>query len=72
MATQKKEEFLQMFDGTNYDKWKFRLHLFLEMKECNEVIIQNARPETITLEAWKKKEIRAKNYIVNSVTDTQL
>ncbi|KAF2887557.1 hypothetical protein ILUMI_18616, partial [Ignelater luminosus] len=63
---------LQMFDGTNYDKWKFRLNLFLEMKECNEVILYEQKPSTITEDAWKKKEMKAKNYIVNTITNTQL
>ncbi|KAI4479670.1 hypothetical protein M0802_014365 [Mischocyttarus mexicanus] len=42
------------------------------MKECREVIELNERPQTITEAVWKKKEITAKNYIVNSLTNTQL
>ena len=29
---------LQVFDGTHYDKWKYKLTLFLEFMECNEMI----------------------------------
>ncbi|XP_015437136.1 PREDICTED: uncharacterized protein LOC107192406, partial [Dufourea novaeangliae] len=42
------------------------------MKECFEVIQHENRPNEIKEADWDKKEIRAKNYIVNSVTDTQL
>lgn len=38
---------LQMFNVTNYDEWKFRLNIFLEMKECHEVINNYERPEII-------------------------
>ncbi|KAF2881362.1 hypothetical protein ILUMI_24805 [Ignelater luminosus] len=59
MSSNKKDDILlQMFDGTNYDKWKFRLNLFPEMKEFNEVILYEQRPTTITEDAWKKKEIK--------------
>ncbi|KAF2886707.1 hypothetical protein ILUMI_19467 [Ignelater luminosus] len=71
-CNKKNDVLLQMFEGTNYDKWKFRLNLFLEMKECNEVILYEQKPSTITEDAWKKKEIKAKNYIVNTITNTQL
>ncbi|KAK2578108.1 hypothetical protein KPH14_000538, partial [Odynerus spinipes] len=73
MAENKREEFaLQVFNGTQYDKWKFRLKSFLEMKECLEVIEEDNKPENCTDADWKKKEIKAKNYIVHSVSDTQL
>ncbi|KAF2896317.1 hypothetical protein ILUMI_09856 [Ignelater luminosus] len=73
MSSNKKDDILlQLSDGTNYDKWKFRLNLFLEMKECNEVILYEQKPSTITEDAWKKKEIKAENYIVNTITNTQL
>ena len=72
MASENKGFTLQVFDGTHYDKWKYKLKLFLEFKECNEVIENDARPDEITETDWKKKEIKAKNYIVNSMTNTQL
>lgn len=71
--SENKDEFrLQIFDGKGYDKWRYRLMLFLEMKECNEVILKEARPAEITEAVWKKKEIKAKNYLINSVNNTQL
>ena len=72
MASENKGFTLQVFDGTHYDKWKYKLKLFLEFKECSEVIEHDARPSTIEEVEWKKKEIKAKNYIVNSMTNTQL
>lgn len=45
--------------------WKFRLNLFLEMKESHEVINNDARPVHIPEDEWKKKQLKAKNYIVN-------
>lgn len=72
MAEKKEELTLQIFDGVNYDKWRFRLKLFLEMKECIDVIKYETRPSTIQEESWNKKETKAKNYIVNSISNTQL
>ena len=48
------------------------MKLFLEFKECSEVIENDERPTSITEIEAKKKEIKAKNYIVNSMTNTQL
>lgn len=71
--SESKDEFkLQIFDGKGYDKWRYRLLLFLDMKECVEVILKETRPAEITETHWKRKEIKAKNYLVNSVTNTQL
>lgn len=72
MADRKDEFLLNTFDGTGYDKWRFRIMLFLEMKECNEVILNETRPADITEAKWSKMEIKAKDYIENSVTNTQL
>ena len=72
MASENKGFTLQVFDGTHSDKWKYKLKLFLEFKECNEVIENDERPTAITEVEWKKKEIKAKNYIVNSMKNTQL
>ena len=72
MASENKGFTLQVFDGTHYDKWKYKLKLFLEFKECIEVIENDERPAAIEEVEWKKKEIKAKNYIVNSMTNTQL
>ncbi|CAB3252691.1 unnamed protein product [Arctia plantaginis] len=69
---EKDEIRLQIFNGDAYDKWKFRLKLYLQMKKCNEVVERETRPSTITEEAWNTNEIKAKNYIVNSVSNTQL
>ncbi|CAB3259474.1 unnamed protein product [Arctia plantaginis] len=69
---EKDEIRLQIFNGDEYNKWKFRLKLYLQMKKCNEVVEKETRPSTITEEAWNTKEIKAKNYIVNSVSNTQL
>lgn len=69
---EKQEVQLQIFNGSAYDKWKFRLQLFLEMKNCHEVIELETKPETIAEGAWKMKETKAKNYIVNSVSNSQL
>ena len=72
MASENKGITLQVFDGTDYGKWKYKLKLFLEFKECNEVIENDERPAAITEVEWKKKEIKAKNYIVISMANTQL
>ena len=35
MASENKGFTLQVFDGTHYDKWKYKLKLFLEFKESS-------------------------------------
>lgn len=72
MSDHKEDYFLQVFDGTHYEKWKFRLKVFLEMKNCLEVIEFAKKPENVTDNDWQKMEVRAKNYIVNGVNNTQL
>ncbi|CAB3248372.1 unnamed protein product [Arctia plantaginis] len=69
---EKDEIRLQIFNGDAYDKWKFRFELYLQMKKCNEVVEGETRLSTITEEAWNTKKIKAKNYILNSVSNTQL
>ena len=59
-ASENKRFTLQVFDGTYYDKWKYKLKLFLEFEECSEVIENDVRPEAIAVVEWKKKEIKAK------------
>lgn len=63
---------LEVFDGTHYDKFKFKLKIFLEFKECNEIIDNNEGLAKIKEEDWKKKEIKTKNYIINSISNTRL
>ena len=72
MASENKGFTSQVFDGTHYDKWKYKLKLFLEFKECSEFIENDERPTSITEIEWKKKEIKAKICIVNSMSNTQL
>ena len=72
MVPENKGFTLQVFHGTHYDKWKYKLKLFLKFKERSEVIENDERPSAITEIEWKKKEIKAKNYIVNSMTNTHL
>ena len=48
------------------------MKLFLEFKEFSEVVENDVRPEAIAEVKWKKREIKAKNYIVNSMANTQL
>jgi len=60
--SEKRDEFLlQVFNGDGYDKWRFRLMLYLEMKDCHEVILNDQRPDAVTADAWRKKELKAKN-----------
>ena len=47
MASENKGFTLQVFDGTHYDKWKYKFKLFLEFKECSEVIENGERPAAI-------------------------
>ena len=47
MASENKGFTLQVFHGTHYDKWKYKLKFFLEFKECSKVIENDERPMTI-------------------------
>ena len=43
MASENKIFNLQVFDGTHDDKWKYKLKMFLEFKECSEFIENDER-----------------------------
>lgn len=63
---------LPTFDGSCYEQWKFRLKLFLQMKNCVMAIESEIKPEGHTESEWKAIKLKAANYIVNSVNNTQL
>ena len=52
MASENKGFTLQVFDGTHYDKWKYKLKLFLEFNECSEVIENDESPTAIEAYDW--------------------
>lgn len=56
---------LPIFNGWDYNRWKARLKLFLEYKNCIDVLDEKA-DKTI-----KKADCRARNYILSSLSDPQ-
>lgn len=68
----KEELRLPIFDGTNYEQWKFRLKLLLQLKNCEQAIEQEVKTEPMTENDWKKIDLKAQNYVVNSISNSQL
>lgn len=76
MAKQVKlDEFnINVFDGSNYSSWKTRIKLILEYKECIQPTerTRNSQSSTETEDVWNKLDLKARNYLVSSVSDKQL
>ncbi|XP_074032153.1 uncharacterized protein [Leptinotarsa decemlineata] len=76
MADKKDDISLPVFDGKDWAKWKFRLLLTLETKNCKEVL-NNEIPEgtgstAASIEQWKKSDVKARSIIVQGVSNAQL
>ena len=63
---------IKPFDGSNYDNWEFRLRLLLEHHEVLEMLSTEAPTDPTQLTAFKKKDLKARNLIVNCLSDTVL
>lgn len=55
------------FNGTNFDNWKFRMESVLRAAEVLERIEGSDRNE-----AWLKRNNRARNLIIQNVSDSHL
>ena len=62
---------IPIFDGANYTSWKFRLMTLLEYKECKEQA-QRQQADTDKAEEWKKKDLKARNILINTISGKQL
>lgn len=57
---------LLIFNKTSYNRWKARLRLFLEYKDCVDVLVAATDDKADQLE--KKADCRVRNYIVSSLS----
>ncbi len=62
---------IPLFNVVDYEKWKYRMLLFLQLKKCKEVAVRR-QAETDKAEEWNLMEVKAQNYIVSAVTNEQL
>ena len=63
---------LPIFDGKNYSIWKKRVSTFLRLKECEDVIKIENKPDNVTEATWKKNDLKAMNYIYGAMSDRQV
>nr|XP_018911232.1 PREDICTED: uncharacterized protein LOC109039952 [Bemisia tabaci] len=67
---------IPIFDGSckDYDGWKYRLELLLKLKECYEAVDPdiNGIPDDIEEQDCARMEIKARNYLVNVVSNSVL
>lgn len=69
---------IPLFDGTNFNNWRFRIEMALDEKDLSKYIkdslidIITAATDTATHDKIKKDEKICKNIIVQSVHDSQL
>lgn len=74
---EKRDEILKVFDGTNFQVWKFHMEICFEDKELLD-IVSGATPQPDAAstkeekEAWSKKNSLARRMISSSVTFTVL
>lgn len=62
---------IHAFDGQDYRSWKKCILVYLELKQCEEVIVRVKR-ETDNQEEWGQKDLSTKNYIYSAITNKQL
>ena len=67
--TEKDEIKIPIFSGKNYSRWRYKILLHLQVKECKAVIDQEEPPENTTAAAWSKLDAKARDFIVNLVSD---
>jgi len=61
---------IHAFDGSDYKIWKKRILMYLKWKECEEPA---TKARTTENEAdWNKKDVKAINYIYNSISNDQM
>lgn len=66
---------IKPFDGNGFDNWEFRLKLLLDQHDVLIAVTNNMPSETDdnkALEDYKRKDIRARNIIVNNLSDNIL
>ena len=67
---------IKLFDGNNYDSWKYRVENFMETQGCLEVLSMDKSVETATnkaeVDAWIERDRIAKSIIVALINDEQL
>ncbi|KAK7580101.1 hypothetical protein V9T40_000730 [Parthenolecanium corni] len=62
---------IPIFNGVDYEKWKFRLLLFLELKKCRPAA-ERRKTAADKDEEWSLMEVKAKNFIVSAISNEQL
>lgn len=66
------EVLLPVFNGKDWEKWKFRLLLVLESKGIKSVVEQPMPQETVAKDGWIKSDTKARAVIVQCISNTQL
>lgn len=59
---------IPIFDGKDYTRWKYKLLLHLEVREC-KTVITDQRPTETSEADWNKLDAKARDYIVNLVSN---
>lgn len=59
-----------IFDGKNYNNWKFRILNILEYNECQAPAIREKDKEN--QEDWNKLNLKAKTILIGCIADSQL
>lgn len=74
MSVQQQQLNIKPFDGDGFSNWEFRVRLILEQNSVVEVIDSDISTSTDAkvIEQYKKNDIKARNIIVQSVTDNVL
>ena len=63
---------IKPFDGSGYSNWEFRVKLLLEHHGVLEVLSQTVPTDPVELDKFKKTDLKARNLLVNCLSDTVL
>lgn len=73
MAGSQHQQFnVKPFDGNGYSNWEFRIKLLLEQANVLEVLSSNPPEEPTELATFNKSDIKARNIIVQCLSDNVL
>lgn len=73
MGPATKKNRIKQFEGENFEQWKYRVEIFLDMEGLKEMLTSNVVPEAAADKIdWEKNNKKTKAYLVSFIADTYL
>lgn len=72
MGSASKKCGIKQFEGDNFEHWKYRVEVFLDMEGLKEMLTTKPPEDAARLVDHKKDDKKAKAYLVSFISDTHL